>query len=92
VAPGNPTKSKCQSLYVKEKATGSVKVYMLKKKLLVLESRKSKPKKQISSLEKKKELLVVENPSKEVVLVQESPTNKLMVLEKINEEPGMVFL
>ena len=66
---------------------------MLKKKLLVLESRKSKPKKQkISSLEKNKELLVVENPSKEVVLVQESPTNKLMVLEKINEEPGMVFL
>jgi hypothetical protein len=65
---------------------------MLKKKLLVLESRKSKPKKQISRLEKKKELLVVENPSKEVVLVQESPTKKLMVLEKINEEAGMVFL
>ena len=76
----------------KPQPKANVKVYMLKKKLLVLESRKSKPKKQISSLEKKKELLVVENPSKEVVLVQESPTNKLMVLEKINEEPGMVFL
>ena len=77
----------------KPQPKANVKVYMLKKKLLVLESRKSKPKKQkISSLDKNKELLVVENPSKEVVLVQESPTNKLMVLEKINEEPGMVFL
>ena len=56
-------------------------------------SRKSKPKKQISSLEKrKKELLVVENPSKEIDLVQESPTNKLLDLEKTNEELGTVFL
>ena len=58
-------------------------------------SRKSKPKSKYQvkkKKKKKKELLVVKNPSKEVDLVQESPTNKLLVLEKTNEEPGTVFL
>ena len=62
---------------------------MLKKRFQKVQAKKANIK---SRKKEKKKLLIVENPSKEVDLVQESPTNKLLDLEKTNEELGTVFL